>query len=411
MNAAVGRLSTASSISASSTSTSKNPTRSINGSRSAAISGGSRAFSNATIATVKTAPPKSFTVAPGRSAPRSAARGCDEPVQHDRNGRTLGFRGVQSLGVVRADTFLRSGAHEPRRPARARRRAHELTRGCVVRRGASGVRKSPPVNRDRERRTKEESDSAAVCGLRCPAGASAPIPQRAAARRRSDGDRPCPERGRCHREVDAAGTAHDEAEGCARRPSGRRAESWSAWHRANAKRAELELVPLVDLDDVMEAAAAQKGPAPRGRPREPPVEPRERRQVKVIEVAVRDEDRVDIANAARGTKRRRRCTTARRSTGSVSRRVPSRPTTTVLWPSQVSAFSDAMPTHLPDDSSRGVTWHPPGAGDPARGGTARRSGARASASRSELRAPRRSLEPPRRCPQPRESSGGPARAR
>jgi Mg-chelatase subunit ChlI len=96
-------------------------------------------------------------------------------------------------------------------------------------------------------------------------------------------------------EVDAAGTAHDEAEGlCAQAERAPRRVVVRV-DRANAKRAELELVPLVDLDDVMEAAAAQKGPrAARNDHANRPVEPRERRQVKVIEVAVRDEDRVDI---------------------------------------------------------------------------------------------------------------------
>ncbi len=60
--------SAASSIRASSTRTSTNPNRSVSGSRSAATIGGSSALSTPITAAAPSAPPKLFTVAPGRSS-------------------------------------------------------------------------------------------------------------------------------------------------------------------------------------------------------------------------------------------------------------------------------------------------------------------------------------------------------
>jgi hypothetical protein len=66
-------------------------------------------------------------------------------------------------------------------------------------------------------------------------------------------------------------------------------------HRANPKRPELDLVSLLDLDDALEATAPNEDScAARDDHANRPVEPCERRQVEMVEVAVRDEDGVDI---------------------------------------------------------------------------------------------------------------------
>jgi hypothetical protein len=88
---------------------------------------------------------------------------------------------------------------------------------------------------------------------------------------------------------------HDEADGLrahAERPPRRIVVGV---HCANVKRPELDLVSLLDLDDALEAAAPhQDAGAARDDDAHRPVEPREGRQVEMVEVAVRDEDGVDI---------------------------------------------------------------------------------------------------------------------
>jgi hypothetical protein len=66
-------------------------------------------------------------------------------------------------------------------------------------------------------------------------------------------------------------------------------------HCANVERPELDLVSLLDLDDALEAAAPHEDSCTAWHnDAHRPVEPCEGRQVEMVEVAVRDEDGVDI---------------------------------------------------------------------------------------------------------------------
>ena len=76
-------------------------------------------------------------------------------------------------------------------------------------------------------------------------------------------------------------------------------------HRAYANRAELELVSLLDLDDVPEAATLHEDArAARNNHAHRALEPRERRKVEVVEMAVRDEDGVDARERRAGHRSR-----------------------------------------------------------------------------------------------------------
>ncbi len=85
-----------SSISASSTSTRTNPSTSMNGSRSAATTGGRRAFRIAMTAVATRAPQKSVTWAPGtiQAAPNSAAVDSSQ-ASNTPTGRMGGLAGLQ----------------------------------------------------------------------------------------------------------------------------------------------------------------------------------------------------------------------------------------------------------------------------------------------------------------------------
>ncbi len=90
-------LSAARSISASRLSTSRKPIASMNGSRSAAISGGTAAFSTAMTATASRAPKKSFTDAPGTiNAAISSAAAETSHAKSSASGLIRGRPGVQS---------------------------------------------------------------------------------------------------------------------------------------------------------------------------------------------------------------------------------------------------------------------------------------------------------------------------
>jgi hypothetical protein len=66
-------------------------------------------------------------------------------------------------------------------------------------------------------------------------------------------------------------------------------------HCANLECPELDLVSLLDLDDALEAAAPHEDSCTAwDNDAHRPVEPCEGRQVEMVEVAVRDEDAVDI---------------------------------------------------------------------------------------------------------------------
>jgi hypothetical protein len=76
-------------------------------------------------------------------------------------------------------------------------------------------------------------------------------------------------------------------------------------HRANPKRADVDLVALLDLHDASEAPPAHEDPgASRHDHLHGAVEPCERRQVEVVEMAVRNEDGVDTCE--RGARNRSR---------------------------------------------------------------------------------------------------------
>jgi hypothetical protein len=84
-------------ITASSASTSRNPAATVNGSRSAAISGGRIAFSTATIAATRIASQNPFTLAPGTiPAASSSATADDTQANASRSGRRRGRTGCQA---------------------------------------------------------------------------------------------------------------------------------------------------------------------------------------------------------------------------------------------------------------------------------------------------------------------------
>src|SRR5215204_5685313 len=115
-------------ITASSASTSRKPAATVNGSRSAAISGGRMAFSTATIAATSTAPQKPLTLAPGTiPAATSRASADDSHANASRSGRNRGLTGLHASACACGGVMSRRrglgdpGAEELERPARLRR--------------------------------------------------------------------------------------------------------------------------------------------------------------------------------------------------------------------------------------------------------------------------------------------------
>ena len=105
-------------------------------------------------------------------------------------------------------------------------------------------------------------------------------------------------------------------------------------HGTDLERADREGLAHLDLENALEPPLAeQSAEAAWDDDRQLLAEPLERGQVEVVVVRVRDEDGVDAAERPRRHgDERLRCATRLRSSGSVSRRTPSRSTKTVACP-------------------------------------------------------------------------------
>ena len=179
--------------------------------------------------------------------------------------------------------------------------------------------------------------------------ASAPTPTPAATRRRC-GRRapPCRRRRRCHPRSTRSRHPGPRSRSPRRplRPAPGAAAVVDRGDGADPRAADGRLLADGQFAYTREPEPLEEGArAPRHVHRDRPVEPPQGRDVEVVAVQVRDQDRVEVGRAAGSGDGpwRRRCAMRSRRSGSVSRRAPPISRATVAWPSQVSRSSAATP--------------------------------------------------------------------